>query len=249
MRLLLSNDDGIDAPGLRALADGLADLADIAIVAPANEQSASSHALTMHKPLRVDRRSEAEWAVGGTPADCVYMALHGLLDSTPDRVISGINWGSNLGSDVHYSGTVAAAREAVLQGCQAIAVSLANPRGRKTAHMETAVAVVRRVLAGLEEHPVSARTLFNINVPNRPLSELKGLRACHLGERVYDPMVDERIDPRGRTYVWIGGPHSHFDGDDFADGQALKQGWATITPLLIDITQHDQLTGLRNWTD
>lgn len=249
MRLLLSNDDGFDAEGLQALAAGLENDATLSIVAPANEQSAKSHALTMHRPLRVRQAAPDRWAVAGTPADCVYLALHGLLSHTPDLVISGINRGSNLGSDVHYSGTVAAAREAVLQGAPAIAVSLAEVDNGRGPHWETAVHVTRRVLGHLADAPLKGRAVLNINVPNRPVSELRGIRGCHLGDRIYDPMVDQRMDPRGKPYVWIGGPHNRFGGGAMADGPALKEGWATITPLEIDLTDHELLASIRRWTD
>ncbi|MBX2801190.1 MAG: 5'/3'-nucleotidase SurE [Myxococcales bacterium] len=249
MRLLLSNDDGVDAPGLAALADGLRENHEVWVVAPATEQSAKSHSFTMHDPLRVQQLGPRRYAVSGTPADSVYVALHGLLSEPPDMVISGINHGSNLGTDVHYSGTVAAAREGTLQGHPAIAVSLVSPAEGERAHWEAAVEVVERAIGAMHRAPPPRGVFWSINVPNLPSAELRGLKVCRLGDRVYAPMVDRRSDPRGRLYVWIGGPHVRFEGGDDTDGNAVEAGWASITPLSAAITATDEMERLRDWTD
>jgi 5'-nucleotidase len=250
LRLLVSNDDGLHAPGLTALAEALSAEHEVWVVAPSSERSAQSHSLTMHKPLRLQERQPRRWSVSGTPADCVYIALHHLMvDDPPDLVLSGINSGSNLGSDVHYSGTVAAAREACLHGYPSIAISLHPHREEIDQHWDTAVHVARRVLAGWTSAPVPSKVFLNINVPNLPIASLKGLRACRLGERFYDVLVDERIDPRGRPYLWIGGPHLRFGDDLGSDGPTVEAGYATVTPLEANITDEQELVRLRSWTD
>lgn len=249
MRLLLSNDDGVHAPGLAALAEGLSVDHEVWVVAPATEQSAKSHSFTMHDPLRVQQLGDRRYAVSGTPADCVYVAVHGLLEHRPQAVISGVNRGSNLGSDVHYSGTVAAAREGTLQGLPAVAVSLSRPDPGQPARWDTAVDVAARVVHALQQSPPHRGVFWSVNVPNLPITEVRGLKVCRLGERVYAPKVDRRTDPRGREYVWIGGPHVRFEGGDDADGNAVEAGWATITPLSAAITAFDDMERLRDWTD
>ena len=249
MRLLVSNDDGIDSPGLLALAETLRVEHDVWVVAPRFEQSAKSHSLSMHDPLRIDEVGHQMYSVTGTPADCVYIAIHDLLPEPPETVLSGINAGANLGSDVHYSGTVAAAREGALQGLPALAVSLVMGPVGKGPHWQTAADVAVRALAAIREQPMPDRTVLNINVPPLPLEQLRGLRACQLGHRVYAPKVDRRVDPRGKHYVWIGGPHLRFEGGEDVDGAAVEAGWASVTPLECDITDDQELERIRAWTD
>ncbi len=244
MRLLLSNDDGIDAPGLSALARHLSADHEVWVVAPAAEQSAQSHSLTMREPLRIQARGPRRFAVTGTPADCVYVALHDLLPEPPDLMLSGINSGTNLGGDVHYSGTVAAAREAVLNGIGAIAVSLWLGRGADP-HWSTAAQIASRLIGSTSD--LGARLLLNVNVPDLPLDQVRGLRACRLSTRVYAPAVERRVDPRGEPYVWIGGPHVRFEGAEDGDGHALAEGFVTVTPLSVDATDLDQLSALGPW--
>lgn len=258
MRLLLSNDDGVEAAGLLALAEGLQDEHEVWVVAPASERSAMSHSLTMHKPLRVRRMGERRWSVSGTPADCVYIGLHQLMaQAKPDLVLSGVNYGSNLGSDVHYSGTVAAAREACLAGFPSIALSLhyrplapglADPDD-ETLHWTTAVSVARQVIAGWMAATPPPRVFLNVNIPNVPPDKLRGVRACRLGERVYEIVVDERLDPRGRPYVWIGGPHVRFGTESDTDGPLVETGHATVTPLSADLTNDPELVRLHTWVE
>lgn len=250
MRLLLSNDDGIEAPGIQTLAAGLEGEHEVWVVAPASERSAMSHSLTMHKPLRASPRGERRWAISGTPADCIYVAVHHLMvEAPPDLVISGINRGSNLGSDVHYSGTVAAAREACLHGRPSIAVSLHGVSEGEQPHWPTAVEVARRLAQQVGADPLPRGVFANVNVPNVPLDALRGLKACRLGERVYGPLVVERLDPRGKPYLWIGGPHLNFGEDPDADGASVEAGWATVTPVSAEITWEPSLPQVRRWTD
>lgn len=247
MRVLLSNDDGIDAPGLHALEAAVAPLGEVWTVAPATEQSAKSHSFSMHEPLRVTPRGPRRHAVSGTPADAVYLAVHAILPARPDLVVSGINRGSNLATDVHYSGTVAAAREGAAFDIPAVAVSLHLPGEPTTLHWETAQAVVRAVLDRLLTHGLPAGTVLNVNVPNVPLAELHGIVPAPLSRRRYLPLVQENTDPRGRKYYWIGGPHERFEGDDATDGPLCEAGWAVVTPLELDITAHGVLDAVRAW--
>jgi 5'-nucleotidase len=247
--VLLTNDDGIDAPGLRALSDELARQAEVWTVAPQHERSAMSHSLTMHKPLRLQDRGERRFSVSGTPADCVYLGLHHLLPEAPDLVVSGINHGGNLGADVHYSGTVAGAREACLHGVSAVAVSLYYLPDDREMFWATAAQTASRVVAALVERPLPPQVFLNVNVPNVRPEALRGIRAARLGDRMYHPRVDERIDPRGRPYVWIGGPHAGFGDVEDADGPLVVEGWATATPLSAVLTDEATLAELRAWTD
>lgn len=249
MRVLISNDDGIDAPGIAALADAASVFGDVWVVAPDRERSAQGHAFTMHEPLRARERGPQRWAVSGTPADAVYLGIHKLVPEAPAIVLSGINDGSNLGNDVFYSGTVAAAMEGALLGLPAIAISLHKPAGARVRHWETAQDVARRVIANVLAEGLPRRILLNVNVPNVPLSELRGLKACVLGERRYHPLVVERQDPRGKPYYWIGGDHDTFVDVDDSDGPAIDAGWATVTPVVPDVTDRASLPTIRRWTD
>lgn len=249
MNLLVSNDDGIDAPGLHALEERMARLGTVTTVAPDTERSAQSHALTLTEPLRATPMGPRRWAVSGTPADCVYLAVHHLLDRHPDVVVSGINPGSNLGNDIHYSGTVAAAREACLHGLVAVSVSLHRRSGERDVWWETACDVAERVVRGIVARPPPAWVHVNVNVPNVPPDRLRGLRACGLGRRTYTPLVDLRKDPRGRQYFWIGGAHDRFEPDDLSDGRAVEEGWASVTPIHAFPTHAATLAALQEWTD
>ena len=249
MLYLLSNDDGHHAPGLAALRRAAGRSGRVAVVAPAEEQSAKSHAFTMLEPLRVERVGPMDWKVRGTPADCVYLALHQLLDREPGLVLSGINRGSNLGQDVHYSGTVAAAIEACLHGYAAIAFSLHTAPGDTELHWETAEQVVERVLQGVASQPIPPGTMLNVNVPNCRPEDLRGLAAASLGRRIYDPAVHVRADPRGMDYFWIGGPHTGFDPAQGTDGPEIAENWASVTPLHPDLTWKSRIEALRAWTD
>ena len=241
MRILLSNDDGIEAVGLDALARALEPLAEVWVVAPATEQSAKSHSFTMYEPLRVNAAGPRRFSVSGTPADAVYLALHGLLPERPDLVVSGINRGSNLGTDVLYSGTVAAAREAAANDLPAMAVSLHVPDGATSLHWDTAMSFARRLVGSMLAHPLPIGQVLNVNVPNVDLAAVRGMRVAPLARRRYQPLVQQQSDPRGKSYYWIGGPHDRFDGEAEADGPLCLAGWVTLTPMTLDMTAHESL--------
>jgi 5'-nucleotidase len=246
---MLSNDDGIEAPGLHALEDLFGPRASVVVVAPHSEQSAKSHALTMWEPLRAHRRGPHRYAVTGTPADCAYIGLHKLCDPRPDVVISGVNRGSNIGDDVHYSGTVAAAMEAALIGVPALAVSLGLLRdvADRQHHWATAAAIALDVVQRMLADPLDKHCFLNLNVPDLPLEEVRGIKICRMGRQSYHPLVDEKRDPRGKPYYWIGGDHKGWSEDEESDGCWFGRGYATLTPLQPDLTAERQLDRLRGW--
>lgn len=246
MHLMLSNDDGIDAAGLHALRRVVASVRPdwkISVVAPDREQSASSHALTLTRPLRVEERGDRAWAVTGTPTDCVLVGYESILDGDPpDAVLSGINHGPNLGEDVHYSGTVAAAFEGRLLGLPAVALSL----GSRELHFGAAEHFVREYLVRWLEQGLPAGTLLNVNIPSGSPDDVKGIRPCRLGSRRYSDVVVRKEDPRGREYFWIAGEHHAVSGEPDTDLALVGDGWISVTPLLVDITDHQGLAPLEH---
>ncbi len=235
--ILVSNDDGVDAPGNIALREALSTFADTYTVAPQTEQSAKSHSITLHHPLRFREVESRVWAVDGTPADCVYVAffLKDLLPRRPDLVVSGINHGPNLGNDVHYSGTVAAAREGALRGVRSIALSSSSK------DMEGAAQYAKRFCRQLLDAtvPEGQAVLLNVNFPS---GSPNGIRTTRLGFRLYSDEVEVRDDPRGRHYLWIGGPGgAKNEPVEGADTEALDAGYISVTPLSIEATQPDHL--------
>lgn len=237
--ILLSNDDGVYATGLRLLGAALAQVADVVTVAPLHEQSANSHALTLARPLR-HRTIDGLHAIDGTPADCIYVALYKqqFLPRWPDLVVSGINHGYNLGTDTFYSGTVAAAREGALRGVPAIAFSQ-GPGGSMESAASAAAGLVRRFLAAPRAEGTPP-PLLNVNFP-ADRSDYAGARVTCLGRRVYDDEVVMRLDPRGREYFWIGGPSSRHETLAGSDTDAVDEGLISITPLRLDATLSDHL--------
>jgi 5'-nucleotidase len=242
VRVLLSNDDGVHAPGLAALAEAFAG-DEVWVVAPDREQSASSHAISLHRPLRLAELGPRRFAVDGTPTDAVYVGMnHVLKGRRPDIVVSGINHGPNLGNDVLYSGTVAAAMEGALLGCSAIAVSLATPPPHEFGPAAAfAVALARRVVAD----PPPAPMLLNVNVPRGPV---RGYRFTRLGHRTYGNEVVEKLDPRGKRYYWIGSEASFRDVPHSDCNTVFDEGLVAVTPLHLDLTHDALLQGLRSWT-
>lgn len=248
--ILCANDDGFFSHGLREVADALSELGRVVVVAPETEQSAMSHSLTLHRPLRLRKHAEDRYALDGTPADCVYLALHlgeagkgrAVLPRKPDLVVSGINRGINLGQDIFYSGTVAAAREGALRGVPAIASSVdvvANEAGSVVfdpSHAATLVVAIARAVLALPK-PRGPALLFNLNVPAGPV---KGLRATKLGTRLWTETVDARIDPRGRAYYWLGGSGVSHDQIPGSDTEAHDDGLASLTALNLDLSRHDE---------
>ncbi len=241
-RILVTNDDGIHAPGLRALAEALSPLAEVSVMAPLTEQSASSHALTLHHPLRVKDLGGRRFAVEGTPTDCVLLAVREFLDARPDLVVSGINQGPNMGEDVIYSGTVAAAMEGSILGIPSLAVSLASWEHHD---FDGAARVAASVVARLLEADLPRRFLINMNVPPRARGEMQGLRITRLGSRVYNDAIVRKTDPRGRDYYWIGGSTPSWVRSPESDFAAVEEGWVSVTPLLLDITDAQAFDALR----
>jgi 5'-nucleotidase len=233
--VLLSNDDGHFSRGIRSMRDALASACDVVIVAPETEQSAASHALSLHRPLRMREVEPAVFAIDGTPADCVYIALHAgtrVVPRKPDLVVSGINKGLNLGQDAFYSGTVAAAREGALRGIPAIATS-----AQAGAELDAvARATARLAEALLARAPLPRPTLLNFNVPRAWTGEV---RCTRLGARIYEEVVDFRIDPRGREYLWVGGPGVRHERDPGTDTDAFDDGAASVTPLVLDLSDRE----------
>ena len=244
MNVLLTNDDGIHAPALRELKAALAPLGRAVIVAPDRDQSATSHALTLHRPFRLQQHEADVFSVDGTPTDCVVTAFHGLLDATPDLVISGINLGPNMGEDLFYSGTVAAAIEGALQGVPAIAASLVAKRAADFAEPARFVAALA---ARLLERGLPRRHLLNVNLPGRPWGEIRGVRVTRLGSRIYHDTLIRKVDPRGRDYYWIGGEDPEWEPIEGSDFHAVHAGWISVTPLRLDLTAESALAEVESW--
>jgi 5'-nucleotidase len=243
--ILCSNDDGIEAPGLLALADGLAELGEVVVCAPDRERSAAGHAISLDVPLRVTNHGAHRYAVSGTPVDCVYLAMLHLCPRPPALVVSGINRGLNMGSDVFYSGTVAAAVEGAIRGAPAVAVSL-SPKGtsRGVDAYREAARFARALCEAILEQGLPPATVLNVNVP---ADAIHGYRFTRLGQRVYRDMVDVRTDPRGRHYYWIGGPDLGHGDVPGSDCDAVANSHASITPLDLDLTHHGLLETLPGW--
>lgn len=243
--ILVTNDDGIHSEGLVALAEALREVGDVTVVAPDRERSAVSHALTLHRPLRINRLKEGWFAVEGTPTDCVYLATRSLLQKKrPALVASGINKGSNLGDDIHYSGTVSAAFEGTVLGIPSMAFSMI---GRGPYHFETAAAFAVRLAKRVLEEKLTGDTLLNVNVPNVPASEITGVAITKMGKRHYGDAVIENTDPRGRKYYWIGG--TELDADDIpgSDCNAVLEKKISVTPLHLDLTNYGGMERLASW--
>ena len=244
MKILISNDDGYQAPGIVALYEVLKDIAHVEVVAPEHNNSAKSNALTLHSPLYVQQGSNGFRYVNGTPADCVHIALTGLLDYRPDLVISGINNGANMGDDTIYSGTVGAAMEGFLFGVPAIAFSLVQ---RNWKHLDSAVRKARDLVLSLQQQGMIASTpwLLNVNIPNLPYAEIGDLKLCRLGRRHAAEQVIQQLNPRGETMYWIGDAGPAKDDSCGTDFHATALGHMAVTPLRVDLTDHD---GFAYWS-
>ncbi len=249
--ILVTNDDGVEAPGLLALKRALEQVGETVVFAPDHNWSAAGHTKTMHKPLRVSQveLSDGSWAYtsNGAPSDCVALALLGILDRRPDLVVSGINTGANLGHDITYSGTVAAAMEAVIFGLPAVAVSTDTYERPEPAALEAAATFTARLAAAVLEHGLPPGVLLNVNVPARPLEEIAGVEITRLGRRVYQDVLVRREDPRGRPYYWIGGDVPTGVVESGTDIGALAQGKISVTPLHLDMTARELMDELRKW--
>ncbi|MCK4539490.1 MAG: 5'/3'-nucleotidase SurE [Candidatus Krumholzibacteria bacterium] len=243
--ILITNDDGIRASGLETLESSLSGLGKIILVAPENEQSATSHAITLDRPLRIKKYSENRYSVTGTPTDCVLLAVHGILGSRPDLVVSGINHGPNMGEDVTYSGTVAAAIEGNILGIDSIAISITS---WDPASFE-ASGKVSRYLASrmLEREGKHGTYLLNVNIPPLPEDKLRGLRITKLGSRVYNDSIVKKTDPRGKDYFWIGGGEPGWNIDEKSDFTAVSNDYISVTPLKVDMTDYKSVLELEQW--
>jgi 5'-nucleotidase len=244
MKILISNDDGYLATGIIALTDALGQVADVVVVAPDRNRSAASSSLTLHTPLRVSRVANNRYKVDGTPSDCVHLAVTGFLDHEPDLVVSGINHGANLGDDVIYSGTVAAALEGRFLGLPTIAVSLV---GHDLMHFDTAARVASELVQKIDRTGLASDVVLNVNVPNRPYEDLRGIRATRLGFRHKSEQILKDTDPYGRPIYWVGPAGKGQDAGEGTDFHAIEQGAASVTPLRVDLTRHEAVQGISDW--
>lgn len=244
MKILVSNDDGYLATGINVLTAALEQVADVVVIAPDRNRSAASNSLTLSTPLRVSEFGPNRYKVDGTPSDCVHLALTGLLDYEPDLVVSGINHGANLGDDVIYSGTVAAAMEGRFLGLPTIAVSLV---GRKLQHFDTAAAVAAELVQKIERAPLASDVVLNVNVPNVSADDLAGVRATRLGFRHKSEQILKDTDPYGQPIYWVGPAGAGQDAGEGTDFFAIEEGFASVTPLKVDLTRHDAIDDLSIW--
>ena len=246
MHILISNDDGYQAPGIRALAEALSAIARVTVVAPDRDRSGASNSLTLDSPIRARRMEDGVTCVDGTPTDCVHLAITGLLDTEPDMVIAGINAGANLGDDVLYSGTVAAAMEGRFLGLPAIAVSLASEKPR---HYDTAAGVALDLVKRLQSDTLPADTILNVNVPDVPADRLRSMQATRLGHRHKSEPVIPMEDPRGRPVYWVGPAGLEQDAGPGTDFHAVRTGHVSVTPLDVDLTRYTALELVGNWLE
>jgi len=244
MRILLSNDDGYQAPGLKALHSAISVVAEAIVVAPDRDRSGASNSLTLEQPIRASTAENGFLRVEGTPTDCVHLAITGLLQEEPDMVVSGINAGANMGDDVIYSGTVAAATEGRFLGYPALAISLASPT---PCHFDAAARVAVDLVQRLCERPLARDSILNVNVPDVPHEELQGMVATRLGHRHKAEPVVKSEDPRGRPIYWVGQAGAEQDAGPGTDFHAVRNGFVSVTPLQIDLTRHQALSNLTAW--
>lgn len=249
MRVLISNDDGVDAPGIHALAEGLRGAGHaVTVVAPDRDRSGASNSLTLDQPIRAKPIADGIWQVAGTPTDCVHLALSGLLDADPDIVVSGINNSANLGDDVIYSGTVAAAMEGRFLGLPAVAMSLVTREGSGR-HFATAARAAAAIIARLRVDPLPADTILNVNVPDLPWAGIRGFEVTRLGHRHRAEPCIRQDDPRGRPVWWIGPPGPEQDAGPGTDFHAVRNACISITPIHVDLTRYQALDKVAGWVD
>ena len=244
MKILLSNDDGYFAPGLNILAEHLAKIADITVVAPERNRSGASNSLTLDRPLSVRKASNGFFYVNGTPTDCVHIALTGLMSEMPDMVISGINDGANMGDDTIYSGTVAAAMEGYLLGIPSLAFSMSQ---HNATHFETAARIAVEMVQHYQKIGFASPTLLNVNVPDVPYDQLKGRAVTRLGKRHKAEPVIQLKTPRNETVYWVGAAGKPNDGGEGTDFYAVSQNMVSISPIQVDLTKHTQMAELNEW--
>ncbi len=250
MRILLTNDDGINAPGILALKQALDSLGEVTVVAPERPRSASGHAITLHKPLRLEKVSLLDgsigWATNGTPSDCVTLGLDVVLDGKADLVFSGINAGPNLGWDLTYSGTVSAAMEGAILGIPSAAISVAGERGPYD--FNAAAGFATKLASSILEYGLERWTLLNVNVPAVPKDEIRGVAITHQGRRQYVDRIDSRMDPFGRPYYWLCGSLHEDVPDPGSDVHAVLEGYISVTPVHLDLTATHLLESLKTWS-
>jgi 5'-nucleotidase len=250
MRILVTNDDGVHADGIFALKVALEPLGEVFVVAPERPRSAAAHAITLHKPVRLSkvalRDGSDAYAISGTPADCVVLGTQAVMDGRTDLVVSGINHGPNLGWDVHYSGTVAAAKEAAMTGHPAIAISVAS-YGLNLDYC-TAAAYASVLAKHIAQNPLPIGTVINVNVPYLPASEIAGVAVTFQGPRQYVDRFERRVDPAGRDYYWLGGTLADARSPEGSDVRAISESKISVTPLQLDATAYDMLSEMREWT-
>jgi len=244
MNFLVTNDDGYHSLGIHMIASLLREVGDVTVVAPEQEMSATSHSLTLSRPLKVKRQEKGVYSIDGTPTDCVMLAMNGLVQERPDYVVSGINHGANLGDDVTYSGTVAAAIEGTLLGIPSIAVSYTSRDPSFLAEWE---APLLAILRQITERKMPDDTLLNLNLPAIPVSDSRGVKVTTLGKRIYQDAVSSNKDERGQVYYWIGGQEIQWTGNNSSDFIAINEGYVSITPLHLDLTNYRTLEELNGW--
>lgn len=241
-RILISNDDGITSPGIAALEKSLSEIGEVIVVAPDRDQSAASHALSLHRPLRAERISHNKYSIDGTPTDCINLAVNGLIGGKrPDLVVSGINKGANVGEDVTYSGTVSAAMEGTLLRIPSVALSV---MGKRDFMFDSAAAYAKTVAGFVLENGLPENTLLNVNVPNLPADKIKGIKITRQGKRHYNEPIIKNKDPRGKNYYWIGGDELDFIESPGSDIVSVMEGYISITPINLDFTDHSYLETL-----
>jgi 5'-nucleotidase len=243
IKILVCNDDGVHSKGLHALAAALKGLGEVYVVAPDRERNAAGHALTLHKPLRVERLEERIYSISGTPTDCINLGVR-IMKGKPHLVASGINKGGNLGDDVTYSGTVSAAMEGTLLGIPSFAISM---EGDVDYRFDVAGQFAKRLASQILKQGLPKDTLLNVNVPNLPREKIRGVRVTCLGKRGYEDVIVEKTDPRGKKYYWIAGNRIIFEGRSNTDFQALQAGRVSVTPLKLDLTDYETLAQLKSW--
>ena len=248
MKILLSNDDGVYAKGINKLAQTLSTIAEVTIVAPDRNRSGASNSLTLDRPIRVKNLEDNIVSVEGTPTDCVHLAITGLLPDAFDMVVSGINEGSNLGDDIFYSGTVAAAMEGRFLGYSAIAISL-NLENSEYQHYETAAHIAKTLVLRLCKDPLPAETILNVNVPNLPLAQIRGYEVTRLGKRHCAEKTIQSTDPRNHPVYWLGLPGLEEDAGPGTDFHAIKMGFVSITPIQLDLTNYGAFDQLSKWVE
>jgi 5'-nucleotidase len=243
--ILVTNDDGVHSPGLLSLYNSMKQLGDAYVIAPDRERSAVSHALTMHRPLRVERLREHVYSMNGTPTDCVAIGINKILPERPAFVVSGINKGANLGDDITYSGTVSAAIESTIMGIPSFAVSLVITEKASSLNLDTASKIALEVGRYILDNSLPYDTLLNVNVPNIPARDIAGIKLTRQGKRIYDNSIQETFDPHGEKHYWIGGGRPFWEHGEDTDIQAIQDNHISITPIHLDLTNYDALTFLR----